>query len=134
MAVQISEVQQNTAIYVVESDPATRRKLNAALAGMRWPVYSYATPKTFLDSVPRAACGCVVANFQLVETAINDFLQSIEREQHQLAVILMCRHMEIPDAVAAMRAGVHDVMEFPVVERALRRRVRGAILNSQTNN
>ena len=127
VSAEVLEQRKNTSIYVVESDPSTRAELNSALAGLPWPVVSYETPQAFFAAIPASARGCVVANIELVDMPISNFLQIIEDNRHQLVVILLSRNFEIPAAVAAMRAGVHDVIQLPVIERALRRQIRDAI-------
>ena len=126
VSAQRLEKMQDAAVYLVEFDPETRAEVQALLSGLPWQVHSYETPRALLDSLPRSAWGCVVANVELADMTIGELLEALEDRQ-RMALILLCRDIEIPDAVAAMRAGVHDVLQFPVVERALGQQVSAAI-------
>ena len=131
MSAQVS--QTDPAIYMVEADPTVRRRADAALAGLPWPIHHFESPRELLDSLSYDAHGCVVANVALVEMTVQELLQELGREQHKLAIILLSNNIGVAEAVAAMRAGVHDVLPLPVVERALRRQVRLAMSDLRTN-
>ena len=111
----------------MEFDAATRNEINVALSGLPWPVLSYDSPQTFLDNLAGSQRGCVVADVEQVDMPVARFLEALNRDHHGMPLILLSHDIEIPDAVAAMRAGVQDVLPLPVMERALRRQVRSAM-------
>ncbi len=127
MSAQIAQQEPDAAIYLVESDPALRMEVAASLAGLDWPVYDYPSPRGLLAALPRQATGCLVANIALTGMDAVELQRELTRLGHRLRVILLSYDIEVPDAVAAMRAGVDDILPLPVVQRLLRRRVSTAM-------
>lgn len=115
----------DAAVFVVEENPteATRYAFDC----LPWPVHRYRTFAAFLDSLEYPARGCLVASVESPGADSLAMLEQLHQHNHHLALILICDRADVPEAVAAIRAGVCDVLQVPVAARALRRRVRGAV-------
>lgn len=116
---------QDAAVFVVEtaSTEATRN----AFDGLPWPVVRYRTVPALLEDLPASACGCVVANVESAGSEALGLFERLRAYENPLALILVCDRVEVPEAVAAMRAGVHDVLQAPVAARSLRQRINVAM-------
>ncbi|MBT8135456.1 MAG: hypothetical protein KJO54_00450 [Gammaproteobacteria bacterium] len=116
---------QDAAVFVVEENPS--EATHSAFDGLPWPVHRYPDFAALLDSLVEPARGCVVASVDSPGEAALTMLEQLRSNQHRLALILVCDRVDVPEAVAAMRAGVSDVLQRPVAARALRHRVQGAV-------
>ncbi len=111
-------------------DEILRRRLCAVLKSLPWPVHGLGS-QTELPA--RLAAGCIVA-VQEPDLDLLALLQRLRQYDDRVRLILLTDDPDIANAVAALRQGVHDLIELPLVEREFHRRVRCAMLTINLMN
>ncbi len=112
-------------VYVLGQDEILRRRLCAVLKSLPWPVQGLGS---HLQLPARLGAACVVA-VQERELDLLVLLERLRGHQDRVRLILLTDSIDVANAVDAMRQGVDDLIEMPVVERELHRRVRRAMLS-----
>lgn len=112
------------AVFVLGQDEILRRRLCAILHSLPWPVQGLGSHTQLPE---RLAAACVVA-VQEREMDVLVLLEQLRQYGNGVRLILLTDNIDIANAVDALRHGVHDLIEMPIVERELHRRVRRAML------
>ena len=95
------------------------------LKSLPWPVQGLSS---HLQLPARFGAACVVA-VQERDLDLMVLLERLRQCQDRVRLILLTDNIDIANAVDALRQGVHDLIEMPVVERELHRRVHRAMLS-----
>ena len=110
------------AVYVVGQDQTLRQRLCTVLRSLPWPVNGYDCTSELITVV---TAGCIVAVDDGLDLIV--LMRSLRRYEDRVRLILLTTDSTVSSAVAALRHGVHDLIELPVVERDLHRRVSRAM-------
>ena len=114
------------AVFVLGQDEILRRRLCAVLRSLPWPVEGLGSHQQLPSHLGAA---CVVAVWER-ELDLLVLLERLRKYQGRVRLILLTDNIDIANAVDALRQGVHDLIEMPIVERELHRRVRRAMLST----
>lgn len=100
-------------IYVVDDDASVRESLCSLLrsAGMRVEVFASALD--FLGHGQPAALACVVLDVRMPGLDGFGLQQHLSASGHEIPIIFITGHGEVPMAVRAMRAGAVDFLKKP---------------------
>ena len=100
-------------IYVVDDDASVRESLCSLLrsAGMRVEVFASALD--FLAHGQPAALACVVLDVRMPGLDGFGLQQHLSASGHEIPIIFITGHGEVPMAVRAMRAGAVDFLKKP---------------------
>lgn len=100
-------------IYVVDDDASVRESLCSLLrsAGMRVDVFASALD--FLAHGQPAALACVVLDVRMPGLDGFGLQQHLSASGHEIPIIFITGHGEVPMAVRAMRAGAVDFLKKP---------------------
>lgn len=101
-------------VYVVDDDPALRDSLAALLGAHGYDVHCFADASGFLETVSEARQGCVLLDIRLPDRDGLSVLAEVADRAPGLAVVMITGHADVPQAVAAMKAGALDFVEKPV--------------------
>ena len=114
-------------VHVIDDDDAMRDSLEFLFQTADLPVRIYASAAAFLDALSAGASGCVVTDVRMPEMSGLELLREVRRHGHDLPIIVITGHGDVPLAVEAMQAGALDFLEKPFDDKRLLKLVRGAL-------
>ncbi len=114
-------------VHVIDDDEAMRQSLTFLLetAGLKSCAYASALP--FLDALPLSEPACVVTDIRMPDMSGIELLRKLRADKHDVPVIVITGHGEVPLAVEAMKLGAADFIEKPFADEALIEAVREAM-------
>jgi two-component system CheB/CheR fusion protein len=106
-------------IYVVDDDRSAREAMQILLTEAGYPVKTYASAATFLNSFQPGQKGCLLTDVRMPGMTGFELLAQLAAAGHALPAIVITGQGDIPMAVQAMRAGAVDFIEKPTDPSAL---------------
>jgi two-component system response regulator FixJ len=94
-------------------------------AGLESKVYE--TPVAFLEELPLAAPACVITDVRMPQMSGIELLKRLRADNHEVPVIVITGHGDVPLAVEAMKLGAADFLEKPFPDETLINAVRRAM-------
>lgn len=116
-------------VHVVDDDEAVRDSLGFLLETAGFEVKTYESGNRFLESFTDDGA-CVVTDVRMPGLTGLELVARLRERGSRLPVIVMTGHGDVPLAVEAMKAGVHDFIEKPFEDEAMIRSIEGALLRS----
>lgn len=107
-------------VFVVGGDEPTRASLFALLKADGLAARAYDAPAEFLESFDPLALGCIVMDLRLPFEDGIGFIQMLKARGSLLPVIILTDDVDVPSAVAAMKAGASDLFQRPCATAHLR--------------
>ena len=128
-------------VYVIDDDDAARHSLKFLIEAAGRRVIDFDSAIAFLDYLPRNGDprpGCIVTDVRMPEMTGVELIEKLQRLGIREPVVVITGHADVPMAIQAMKAGVHDFIEKPfddevilsAIESALAR--RGAEVDSDS--
>jgi len=114
-------------VHVIDDDPAMRDSLSFLLESADLPAKTYESAIAFLDHVDRLEPGCIVTDVRMPEMSGLELVQKLKGIGVTLPVIVITGHADVPLAIEAMKAGVHDFIEKPFDDEALLSAIRAGL-------
>ena len=119
-------------VYVVDDDASFRSAVSRLLRAAGHEVKAFASASEFLERLPQAGPGCVVADLQMPDLSGLDLQAALTGSGNPLPVLFLTGHGDIPSSVHAMRLGAEDFLTkgaprqalLAAVDRALARDAR----------
>lgn len=122
-------------VFLVDDDAAVRDSLHMMLTLERYRVSAHASVAEFIDALigsDEVPVGCVLADVRMPGADGFELQRRLKKIGHNLPVIMITAHADVPTAVRAMKEGAFDFIEKPVeraalvdaVERALARHAK----------
>jgi len=137
--------ESRTTVVVVDDDASVRRGLERLLGCAGYNVESFASARDFLARGDYDRPGCLVLDVRMPGQSGLDLHRVLVESHHDIPVIFITGHGDIPMAVRAMKAGAVDFLPKPfdaqalldAIERALvkdrqRRRVTDRPINDRS--
>jgi two-component system, LuxR family, response regulator FixJ len=119
-------------VFVVDDDKGVRRSLAALGRAHGLAVETYASGEAFLAAYDPARAGCLILDVRLAAGKNGlDLQDELRRRGHELPIIVMTGHANVPASVRSFRAGALDFLEKPVPPRVLLSRIRDALAVDQ---
>ena len=126
-------------VYVIDDDDAARHSLKFLIEAAGRRVIDFDSAIAFLDHLPRDGDprpGCIVTDVRMPEMTGVELIEKLRQLEIREPVVVITGHADVPMAIQAMKAGVHDFIEKPfddevilsAIESALAR--RGAEVDS----
>jgi FixJ family two-component response regulator len=114
-------------VAVVDDDPSVRRGLSRLLRSAGYQVETYASAREFLEKADFARAGCLVLDVRMPGQNGLDLHDVLTTAGHDIAVIFITGHGDIPLVVRAMKAGAVDVLAKPFDDETLLNAVQHAL-------
>jgi len=106
-------------VYIVDDDEAVRRGLASLLRAKGYRPETFASADTLLAALPQPASGCAVVDIRMPGMSGLELQRELNRRGANLPVIIITGHGDVPNAVAALKAGASDFLEKPFDSDAL---------------
>ncbi len=116
-----------TPIFVVDDDDAVRESLKALLETEGLSVETYASGQEFLDAYDPPRRGCLLLDVRMPDMTGLELQQKLAARPHELSIIIITGHGDVPMAVKAMRAGAVDFIEKPYSDETILESVNDAL-------
>jgi FixJ family two-component response regulator len=114
-------------VFVVDDDASVRKSLSRLIAGAGYTVQAFASPREFLARVPAGGPSCVVLDVRMPDVTGLDLQQTLVGAGHEIPIIFITGHGDIPMSVKAMKAGAVDFLTKPFAGRDLLDAIRRAV-------
>ena len=100
-------------VLVVDDDPAIREALGRLFRSVDLDAELYGSTAGLLERKPSPVESCIVLDVRLPGVSGLDFQEQLARHHHDIPVIFMTGHGDIPMTVRAMKAGAVDFLTKP---------------------
>jgi FixJ family two-component response regulator len=114
-------------VFVVDDDPAVLKSLSRLLRSAGLAVATFSSPREFLDRHDPNTPGCLVLDVAMPGLNGLELQQALIARDHELAIIFLTGHGDIPMSVNAMKRGAVDFLTKPVDDDHLLKAIRVAI-------
>jgi len=101
-------------VYIIDDQQAVREALAEMLRLFGHSVESFPSADAFLEKIPAAPTGCIVADVRMPGMDGIELVRELARRRLSLPVVLISGHADVPMAVAAIKAGADDFIEKPI--------------------
>lgn len=118
-------------VHVIDDDAAMRDSLSFLLEASEIPAKTYESAPDFLDHVGKLQPGCIVTDVRMPEMSGIELIGRLRQLGVSLPVIVITGHADVPLAIEAMKAGVHDFIEKPFDDETLLTAIRAALAQAQ---
>lgn len=106
-------MNSNDIVYVIDDDAALRDSLQFLLDSAGFSVQLFDSAEAFLATPPLLTSGCVVTDIRMQPLDGIELLCKLRQAGHNIPVIVMTGHGDVPLAVKAMKLGATDFLEKP---------------------
>jgi len=106
-------VTQTATVYIVDDDPAVRDSLRWLIESLKYPVETYDSAQTFLDSYSPVNQGCLVLDVRLPGMSGLQLQKKLSEDGIDLPTVIITGHGDVPLAVRALQAGALHFLEKP---------------------
>src|SRR6478736_6680628 len=100
-------------IYILDDDPDVIYTLTAMATTLAHDVTSFTSPEAFLRSISALELGCIFLDYSMPEMNGLDVQKRLVEMNSVHPVLLLTGVGDIPEAMAAMRAGAVDCLRKP---------------------
>ncbi|MFC3068350.1 response regulator FixJ [Phenylobacterium soli] len=118
-------------VHVIDDDAAMRDSLSFLLESADLANKTYESAVVFLEHVKHLEPGCIVTDVRMPEMSGLELIQRLKTLGVTLPIIVMTGHADVPLAIEAMKAGVHDFIEKPFDDEALLTAIRAALAQAE---
>lgn len=109
-----------TCVYVVDDDTAVRRGVERLLRASGYACRTFDSAKAFLASKPETEeVACLVLDIRMPEMSGTELQALLPRTAHDLPIVFVTGHGDIPTCVKALKAGAVGFLTKPFDEAAL---------------
>ena len=114
-------------VFVVDDDAAVLKSLSRLLRSAGLAVATFSSPRQFLDRHDPDTPGCLVLDVAMPGLNGLELQQALIASGHELPIIFLTGHGDIPMTVQAMKRGAVDFLTKPVNDENLLKAIRVAI-------
>jgi FixJ family two-component response regulator len=120
-------------VFVVDDDASVRKSLSRVISEAGYRVQTYASPREFLTRGPEPGPSCLVLDVRMPGVTGFELQQTLTSAVHEIPIIFITGHGDIPMSVKAMKAGAVDFLTKPfsakelldAIQRAVAKDTRG---------
>jgi len=120
-------------VYVIDDEESMRDSLALLLRSVGLPVTCYASPADFLTEFDPDQAGCIVLDIRMPQMSGLALQEWLAARKHDIPIIFITGHGDIPMAVGAMRFGAIDFIEKPIHDQKLLDSIQLAIKRDASN-
>jgi len=114
-------------VFVVDDDASVREALQRLIRSVGLRVAAFATAEEFLNRPRADAPSCLVLDVQLPDLSGLDLQRRMADANHDIPIVFITGHGDIPTTVRAMKAGAVEFLTKPLVEGDVLESIRRAI-------
>ena len=114
-------------VFVVDDDSAMRQSLQFLIESHGYHVETFPSAEDFLAYYQSSMPGCLILDVRMPGMGGLKLHETLRERDHQIPVILLTAHGDVPMAVKAMRAGAFDFIEKPSNDHVLLDRIAKAL-------
>jgi FixJ family two-component response regulator len=114
-------------VFIVDDDPSFRSMISRLLGTVGLKSIPYASPEEFLRTSPPDVPACLVLDVHMPGLSGLDLQRELAKSGHQLPIVFMTGHGDIPMSVQAMKAGAVAFLTKPFRNQELLDAVKEAI-------
>jgi FixJ family two-component response regulator len=118
-------------VLVVDDDISVRESLELLLRHEGFDVETFVSAQEFLDRPPVTVPSCLVLDISLPGLNGLDLQKLVAVERHEMPIIFITGHGDIPITVQAMKAGAQEFLTKPFSDDILLNAVRHALIRSK---
>ena len=119
-------------IFVVDDDLSVRRALDLLLRAAGYTVETFASASEFLERADLTASACLVLDVRMPGASGFDLQETLAMRGHDIGIIFITGHGDIPMAVRAMKTGAVDFLAKPFDDQALLDAIEHALRRLRT--
>ncbi len=109
-----------TCVYVVDDDAAVRRGIERLLCASGYTCRTFDSAKSFLAVKPEPGeVSCIVLDIRMPSMSGTELQALLPRTEHDLPIVFVTGHGDIPTCVKALKAGAVSFLTKPFDEEAL---------------
>ena len=109
--------KEQSFVYVVDDETATRNALSSLLRSVGLNVFTFASADDFLKAKLPDAPGCLVLDVRLPGLSGLDLQRRLIEMRFDLPIIFITGHGDVPTAVQAMKAGALELLTKPLCDQ-----------------
>jgi len=121
------EPQEQPIVFVIDDDDSVRRSLERLLRSVDLDVETFASAQDFLRKPMPDRPACVVLDLRLPGPSGLELQESLIRAGHDVPIIFISGHADVPSSVRAIKAGAVDFLQKPFSDQALLDIIHGAL-------
>ena len=118
---------ENPTVYVVDDDVSVRESLKNLLQSVGLQVETFDTADKFLAGKPATTPSCLILDVRLPGLSGLDLQRQLARTNHEIPIVFITGHGDIPMSVRAIKAGAVEFLTKPFRDQDLLDAVRQAI-------
>jgi two-component system, LuxR family, response regulator FixJ len=119
-------------VFVVDDDASVRRGLERLLRSVGYRVETFASAREFLERGRLEGAGCLVLDVRMPGQSGLELHEVLVAGGHDIPVVFITGHGDIPMAVRAMKSGAADFLAKPFDDEVLLDAVRQAIATDRS--
>jgi FixJ family two-component response regulator len=127
MSTSPGELPEQPIVFVIDDDDSVRRSLERLLRSVDLEVETFASAQDFLRKPLPERPSCVVLDLRLPGPSGLELQESLLRAGHDLPIIFISGHADVPSSVRAIKAGAVDFLQKPFSDQALLDIIHGAL-------
>jgi len=106
-------------VFVVDDDASVRTAIRRLLGSVGLPCETFASATEFLKRAEQGLTGCIVLDVRMPGPSGMDLQRMLTAAGHDLPVIFVTGHADVPMTVRAMKAGALEVLTKPFDDQVL---------------
>jgi len=114
-------------VFVVDDDASVRKSLSRLISEAGYRVQAYASPREFLARRPEPGPSCLVLDVRMPGVTGLELQQTLVSAVHEIPIIFITGHGDIPMSVKAMKAGAVDFLTKPFAGKDLLDAIQRAV-------
>jgi FixJ family two-component response regulator len=114
-------------VFIVDDDASVREALGRLVRSAGLRVEAFASAEAFLNRARTDAPSCLVLDVQLPDLSGLDLQRRMVDANHEMPIVFITGHGDIPTTVRAMKAGAIEFLTKPLVEGDVLESIRQAI-------
>lgn len=114
-------------VFVIDDDPAVCESLRTMVEGVGLQCRAFASAEDFLTALPVERPCCLLLDIVLSGMSGLELQQILLDRGHELPVVMITAHADVPRTIKAMEAGAVTLLEKPCSEAALGAAIARAI-------
>jgi FixJ family two-component response regulator len=127
MAISPGELLDQPIVFVIDDDDSVRRSLERLLRSVDLAVETFASAQEFLKRPLPDRPSCVVLDLRLPGPSGLELQESLIRAGHDVPIVFISGHADVPSSVRAIKAGAVDFLQKPFSDQALLDIIHGAL-------